>query len=163
MKVTLHAICLVIAVALAPTLFAFLRIFGVKANIFLIYVIIAGFYATKREGIWLGLIFGLVYDIIVGRVIGLCGILYMLAGFFTVLICENLIRRSNALVIMLCTAVGTVIFEGISGLVRSFFSENIGFLYSLRVIGIEAVFNGVLAFLLCIPLSRIFRRVSADN
>ena len=163
MKVTLHAICLIIAVALAPTLFAFLKIFGVKANIFLIYVIIAGFYATKQESIWLGLIFGLVYDITVGKAIGVCGILYMLAGFFTVLICENLIRRSNALVVMLCTAVGTVIFEGIQGLVRSLFVDNIGFLYSLRVIGTEAVFNGVVAFLLYIPLNRVFRRICDNN
>lgn len=155
MKVTLHAIYLILALALAPTLFAALQIFGVKPNLFLIYLIIAGFYVSKTEAIWLGLIFGFAFDLIVGRKIGLNGVLYMYACFFITLLCENMIRRTNAMVVVLCTVIWTVVFESVAALL----SGGAGILYCLKVIGIEAVYNSIIALMLYALLNRIFIRI----
>ncbi len=152
MKVSLHTIYLILAMALAPTLFAALEFFGVKPNLFLIYLVIAGFYVSKTEAIWLGLIFGFAFDLVVGMKIGLNGVLYMYACFFVTLLRENMIRRTNVTVIVLSTVVWTVVFEGIAAI----FSNSTDFLYCLRVIGIESVYNGVLSVVLYGLLNRFF-------
>lgn len=159
MRVTLHAIYLLLATMLAPTLFAALEVFGVMPNLFLVYIVIAGFYVSKNEAIWLGLIFGLVFDIIVGHAIGLNGILYMFACFLVVLFCENMIRRSNAVVTFLSVAVWTLVLESVSAI----FGGNGGFLNSIRIIGIEAVYNGVLSVILYILLGGLFERLSDEK
>ncbi len=155
MKVTLHTIYLILALSLSPTLFASLQIFGVKPNLFLIYLVIAGFYVSKTESIWLGLVFGFAFDLIVGMRIGLNGVLYMFACFFVTLLCENMIRRTNAVVIFLCTVIWTMVFEGIDALI----SGGTGFLYGAKVIGIEMIYNGALALLIYALLNRFFGRL----
>ena len=155
MRVTLHTAYLILALALSPTLFAFLQVLGVKPNLFLIYLVIAGFYVSKTESIWLGLVFGFAFDLIVGMKIGLNAVLYMFACFFVTLLCENMIRRSNAVVVFVCTVLWTVVFEGIAAVLSS---AN-GMLYILKVLGIEAVYNGVLALVVYAVLSRLFVRL----
>ena len=159
MKATLHAIYLLLAVMLAPTLFVMLEVFGVKANPFIVYTVFAGFYVTQREGIWLGLIYGLMYDIIVGVNVGLNGILFMFVCFLTVLFCENMIRRSNVVMSVICVAVWTVIVSGIN----SMFSAVSGIGYKLSVIGIEALYNGFVMLLLYVPMTRIFRKLYEEK
>lgn len=163
MKATVHAIAALLLLALSPTLFAFCEIFGVKPNLFLVYVIMAGFYASKQEAIWLGLIFGFLFDIIVGRAIGLSGILYMFACFFVTLLCENLIKRSNLIVVFACVVLGTVIFEGAAALFRNISAGDIGFLHIGKVIGIESAYNGILSVLLYVPLKKTFVRVYSEK
>lgn len=155
MRATLHAIYLLLAATLAPTLFSFLQICGVKPNLFLIYIVTAGFYVSKTESVWLGLIFGFVFDIIVGMKIGLNGVLYMFACFFVTLLCENMIRRSNALIIFLCTVIWTILFEGIAAIL----SGGTGLLNGLKVLGIESIYNGVLSLIMYVPLSRLLGRL----
>lgn len=154
MKVTLHTIYLILAMVLSPTLFAALPIFGVKPNLFLIYLVLAGFYVSKKEGIWLGLIFGFAFDIIVGRKIGLNGVLYMYACYFVVLLRENMIRRTNAIVVVLCVAIWTVIFEGITAV----FGGG-GVIYALKTLGIEAAYNSGLALVFYGLLHGIFGKI----
>ncbi len=159
MKATLHAIYLLFAVALAPTLFAHLQVFGVKPNIFLIYIVIAGFYVSKTEGIWLGLITGFLFDIIVGVNIGLNGILYMFACFLVTVLCENMIRRSNALLVAITVMIWTAILESIAAI----FCGGAGIWQSLKVVGTECIYNGVLSVIIFILLKGIFGRLYGEN
>ncbi len=155
MKVTLHTIYLILALCLSPTLFSALPIFGVKPNLFLIYLVIAGFYVSKTESIWLGLVFGFAFDLIVGMKISLNGVLYMFACFFVTLLSENMIRRTNGIVVFLCTAVWTLVLEGIN----AFLMGGAGFLSGLKVIGIETAYNGVLALVIYAVINRFFVRI----
>lgn len=159
MKVTLHTVYLILALALGPTLFAFLQPFGIKPNLFLIYLVVAGFYVSKTEAIWLGLVFGFALDLLVGVKIGLNGVLYMFACFFVTLLCENMIRRSNAVVVFLCTAIWTVIFEGIAAVL----SSAGGFVHIIRVLGIEALYNGVIALIVYLLLNKLFLRIYGEK
>ncbi len=159
MKVTLHTVYLILALALGPTLFAYLQPFGVKPNLFLIYLVVAGFYVSKTESIWLGLVFGFALDLLIGVKIGLNGVLYMFACFFVTLLCENMIRRSNALVVFLCTALWTVVFEGITAML----SNAGGVVHIIKVLGIEAVYNGIIALLVYLLLNRLFLRLYGEK
>lgn len=159
MKATLHSVYLLLATMLAPTLFAVIEICGVKPNLFLIYLVFSGFYVEQKEAIRLGLVFGLVYDIIVGSTLGVNTILFMFVCFLTVLFCENLIRRSNALLSVLCVAVWTVIVEAINFA----FSDVTGFWNGALVIGIEVLYNGIVMLLIYIPLSNLFKRLYEEK
>ena len=155
MKATLHTGYLFIALMLSSTLFAVLEVFGVKPDLFLIYIVFAGFFVPQKEAVWLGFIYGLLNDIIIGQNIGLNGIIYMFICFFTVLFCENMIRRNNAVLSFICVALWTIFAEG----VNSFFSPVSGLIYKISVIGIEAVYNGALMLALYCPLSKLFGKL----
>ncbi|MBE7011443.1 MAG: rod shape-determining protein MreD [Ruminococcaceae bacterium] len=155
MKGILHTVYLLIAIILSTTLFAAMDLFGVKPNMFIIYLVIAGFYVSQKEAIWLGMIYGLFYDIIVGHCLGLNGILFMFECFFTVLFCENMIRRSNVVISAIAIVWWTILIEGINAL----FSPVNGILHILYVIGIEAVYNSVLMLIVYAPLNGFFRRL----
>ena len=155
MKVTYHAIYLIIAAMLSTTLFVVLEAFGVSPNPFLVYIVFAGFYISKNEAIWIGLIFGLIYDIIIGVNLGLNGILYMFASFLVVLSCENLISRNNALVTAVFVAVWTIILEGISAV----FTGSGGALNAIKIIGIEMIYNGLLGCLLYLILNKTYEKL----
>ncbi len=155
MKATLHTGYLLIALMLSSTLFAVLEVFGVKPNLFLIYIVFAGFFIPQKEAIWLGFIYGLLNDIIVGKNFGLNGIIFMFICFFTVLFCENMIRRSNAVLSFICVAVWTIFAE----FINSLFSPVTGIVHKMFVIGVEAVYNGFLMLIIYIPLNNLFKRL----
>ena len=155
MRVTYHSIYLFLAAMLSTTLFTALEIFGVSPNLFITYIVFAGFYVSKNEAIWLGLIFGFVYDIIVGASVGLNGILYMFACFLVVVSCESVIRRNNALVTFIFVAIWTIVLEGINAL----FSPAGGFLSSIKIIGVEIFYNGIIAVILYLALRRKYERL----
>lgn len=155
MKATLHAGYLLIALMLSSTLFAVLEVFGVKPNLFLIYIVFAGFFIPQKEAIWLGFIYGLLNDIIIGENMGLNGIVFMFICFFTVLFCENMIRRSNAILSFICIIIWTIFAEG----VNSLFSPVRGVFYKISVIGIEALYNGFLMLMFYVPLNKLFRKL----
>ncbi len=155
MRVTYHAIYLLLATMLSTTLFTALDVFGVIPNLFLIYIVFAGFYLSKGEAVWLGLIFGLVYDIVVGVNIGLNGILYMFTCFLVVQSCESLISRNNAIVTVVFVALWTIVLEGINAL----FGSGGAIVSSIKIIGIEMIYNGVLAIILYFTLSKAYDKL----
>ncbi len=159
MKLTLHTIYLILAMALSPTLFSALPLWGVKPNLFLIYLVVAGFYVSKTESIWLGLVFGFAFDLIVGMKIGLNGVLYMFACFFVVLLGENMIRRTNALVVFICTALSVFVFDGINAILRG----GIDFKWGLLTLGIEMAYSGVLSLVVYATLNKLFVRIYGEK
>ena len=155
MRVTYHAVYLFLAALLSTTLFTALEIFGVSPNLFIIYIVFAGFYVSKTEAIWLGLVFGFVYDIIVGANVGLNGVLYMFACFLVVVSCDNVIRRNNAIVTFIFTAVWTAVLEGINAI----FGPVSGIWSAIKIIVVEIFYNGTLAVVLYLALKRTYERL----
>lgn len=155
MKATVHIIFLLIALFFSPTLFSNLEIFNASPNIFLVYIVFAGFFAQQKEAVWLGFVYGIFYDITVGANFGLNGILMMFVCFLTVLFCEYMIRRSNIIIKFIAVAFWT------------FFVENINFIFSnsdwcmktFSVIGAEILYNGLILLALYIPITKIFNRM----
>ncbi|MEG2670006.1 MAG: rod shape-determining protein MreD, partial [Oscillospiraceae bacterium] len=101
MRILCYGIGLLILSVFQPTLIKSLAIYGITPNLFLIVAVIFGFLRGKNEGAIGGFVLGLVFDLLVGRFIGLNAILYMYIGFCTGLLGEYYFRQSGVLVAMI--------------------------------------------------------------
>lgn len=163
MKVTLNAVCLFVFAVLLPTLFPAVEILGVMPNLFLVYVIIAGFFVRPENALRIGVVSGFVYDILAGHAFGFNTVMYMLVCLFVSLFYENMIRRINILLIALSVVLGTFIFEGIYGFFVYFLNGGVEFLQFLKELGIEAFYNAVIAFILYLPLKSAMTKVYSEK
>ena len=86
-------IYLVMAGILAPLVqeafFNEMRLFGVKPDLALIFVVTFSLILTERQALVLGLAEGLFVDILFGRVLGVYGLLFMFTGFLCALLFKD--------------------------------------------------------------------------
>ena len=69
-----------------------MRLFGVKPNLALIFVVTFAIIMEERGALILGLAEGLYVDILFGRVLGVYGLLFMFTGFLCALIFKGLFK-----------------------------------------------------------------------
>ncbi|MBQ9757948.1 MAG: rod shape-determining protein MreD [Clostridia bacterium] len=156
MKTTLHGAFLLAFSIFQATLIDCIEIFSVKPNLFLIYVIIVCTFCGKSEGAVLGAFFGLVLDLLVGRLWGLNAILMMLLGFFTAYFCERVLRDNNILVVLLMVLAETVLYEIVYGFIYYLTLDGGNFFaILLRIIIPEGFYNMIVT----IPVYFIVRRM----
>ena len=85
-------------------LFSWFTIAGIKPNVFIILVLYIGLYAGRRVGSALGIVFGLLLDIFMGRQIGISGILLGTVGFAGGYLDKNFSKDSKITIILMCIA-----------------------------------------------------------
>ena len=119
--------------------FSWFTIAGVKPNLFVIYILFVGLFAGKKLGLVLGIILGFFIDIVIGRQIGISGIMLGIIG----------------LIIMLMIAGSTIIYEVGSYifniLVLDITPEIINF---VKILLIETIYN----LLITIVIYGLFQR-----
>lgn len=111
MRILILSLILIIEIILESTILPFIEIKSVAPNLMLITIISMGLIYGKREGIFLGLIGGLLYDILFGRILGVYGLIYMLIGYFMGISSEK-VYRENRLIPLLFTIMGTLVYHG---------------------------------------------------
>lgn len=160
LDIIFYAVWLLIAALLQPTVMRWMEIFGIGPNIFLIFVIAAALIRGKRAGAVCGLVFGLVLDMLVGRMIGVNALIFMYAGFLVGILCERFISGTESLTAaviifsmsLLCGIVYYIAYSMVWG--------DIGFFKGIfRVVLPEALYTGVLGLLLFAPIRKSFRLI----
>lgn len=155
MKYLYYAILIFLLSVFQPTLITEISVFGINANIFLISVLIVGFFRGKYEGAVYGLVSGFVYGLVSGNIIGFDGIIYMYLGLIAGALSEGFFQTSNIII-----AIGAVFIasfaEGIiKYLVHMMLFDGVKFWFTLyRVILVESLYNTVMT----IPMFYIIRR-----
>ena len=82
-KKTITSILIIlIAFLLQTTVFRALELAEVVPNLLLIVTISYGYIRGRTHGMWIGLVCGLMLDMMYESVIGLCGFIFMTIGFF---------------------------------------------------------------------------------
>lgn len=149
MKVVHYGIWLFLLCVFQPTLLKAISIFGIHPNAFLVFIVLVGFLRGRREGAVCGLIFGFVYDLLIGRLIGLNAILFMYTGFLAGLLGENYFRESNVLVIMGTVVLATVLTGSVYYLAYLMIWGDIQLGYTMiRTILPECAYNAALTCVL---------------
>lgn len=114
MKKVISIICLIIAFFiiyfLQANFFSWFTIAGVKPNLFVVFILFIGLFAGKKIGAILGLILGIYLDLLVGRTIGITGIMLSLIGLLGEYLDKNFSKESR-LTIMLMVIGTTAIYE----------------------------------------------------
>ena len=95
---------------LQSNFFTWFTIAEVKPNLFVIFVLFIGLFAGKKLGLVLGIIFGFFLDIVIGRQIGISGIMLGIIGILGEKLDKNFSKESR-ITIMLMIIASTLIYE----------------------------------------------------
>ena len=95
MKLLHHVVWLILIAILQPALINALSVFGVNGNVFLLFIVLIGFFCGRMQGMLCGILFGLVYDIYVGRFIGTDMLIYLFIGYFSAVVSDRFYGRPN--------------------------------------------------------------------
>lgn len=164
MKVTIHGVFLLLFSVFQATWLDCIEIFGVKPNLFLVYLITICCFCSKTEGMTLGAVLGLLLDLLIGRFWGLNAVLGAITGFFLAGFCEGVLRNNNIFIVLLLAFFGSVIYEAIYGFVSFVFGTDMRLGFKLvRFILPEALYNVFAAFVLYFPIKKFTKLLYVDK
>ena len=135
--------------------FTWFTIAGVQPNVFVIFILFIGLFAGKKLGLIFGLLIGFFLDIVIGRQVGISGIVLGLIG----LIGEHLDKsfsKESKITIMLMIAGSTIIYE-VACYVFSIVTLNINIeMFSfIKILLIEVLYNLLLTIILYPLIQRL--------
>ncbi len=164
MKYLYYALWLILLTLLQPTLICNLELFGIAPNLFLCFVVIAGFYRGVYEGGICGMVFGLVYDILLGEMIGINAMLYLYLGVGAGILGIGYFGGEKRLAITVSAGVGTLGAALVYYLVRKIAAGDISFVTAFFRIGLlEAIYQMPVAFLLSFGADKSMRWMKMEK
>jgi len=165
-RILAYTICIFLIILLQSTVFDYIKIFNVKPNLIIVFVVSVALLRGNVEGAIIGFVTGLCQDMISGKLLGL----YSLLGLYLGLIIGSVnkrLYRENFFVIIFFAFISTVVYESIVYLLTSFRSivENpVIMLFPFKnIILPEAVYNSIISiliYILVIKLNDSFEDVS---
>lgn len=133
---------------LQENFFNWFTIAGIKPNLFVIFILFIGLFAGKKIGAILGLIFGVYLDLLLGRTIGVSGIMLGLIGLLGEYFDKNFSKESRV-TIMLMIIGSTIIYELGSYV---FHIINLGLNFEMwsfgKILLVEVIYNSILVIIL---------------
>lgn len=150
-KTIINIVLILIAIfiyILQANFFSWFNIAGIMPNLFVIFILFIGLFATRTMGTIYGLIVGLLLDLIIGTKIGIYSIGLGLIGFLSALFDKNFSKDSR-MTLMVMVVVATAIFEVLCYLLNYLFvSIQIEILNFIKILIIEMIFNLILTIIL---------------
>lgn len=128
-------------------------LFGVVANIGIVFVVSLGILCGQKIGITIGISYGLLMDILFGKALGIYTFLFFLIGFFCGKISKGFSKENKSSVLMI-VAITTLAYEALC-----YFIFMLVYGYDLALFGaiwtilFECVYNLFIATLLFKPFS----------
>lgn len=120
-------------------------LFGVKANIGIVFVVALSILCGQSVGISVGIAYGVLSDILFGKAFGIYTLLFLLVGFF----CGKMSRgfsKENKTALVMSTAGTTIVFEILSYLVFIFvYGYEMELFAMIKTILLECIYHIVIA------------------
>ncbi|MBS4535870.1 rod shape-determining protein MreD [Clostridium sp. D2Q-14] len=133
---------------LQSTIYQYIAIFDIMPNTNLILIILIALFTNKKVGGIVGLIIGMIQDILFGNVIGIHGLIYFFVGYL-IGMANSAISKDNSIASFLLTFITTICTNILFFFIYYFSSANITFIQMLKEITIvEAIYNSILAIFL---------------
>lgn len=152
MKKFLSIICLILAFFviyfLQANFFTWFTISGVMPNLFIVLVLFIGLFIGKKLGLVFGLLFGIYLDLLLGKSVGISGIMLGIVGLLGEYMEKNFSKESRVTIILM-VAGSTVIYE-IGCYIFQILKWNIliEIIPFIRTLIIEVIFNIALVIIL---------------
>lgn len=157
-KVFIYIVTVYLILLLQSTVFSYLKIFNVKPNLLLVFVVSMALLRGNVEGAIIGFFAGLAQDMLFGKAIGFYAVLGMYTGLITGSVNKRLYRE-NILVGIFFTFLSTLVYESLVFIphvaVNGF--KDVYFAYE-RIILPEALYNCAAAIIIYILAIRIHYR-----
>lgn len=133
---------------LQVNIFSTFTIAGVKPNLFVIYVLFIGLFANQFLGISLGVVFGIILDLLYGKTIGISAVMLCIIGYLGSYFDKNF-SKENKLTIIFMVAGSTLIYElgtyFLNSIILEFSRE---YLYFIKIVVLEILYNVLLSIIL---------------
>lgn len=155
LAIVLLIVSFLIIYFLQSNFFTWFTIAGVQPNLFVIFILFIGLFAGKKLGLIFGLVIGFFLDIVIGRQIGISGIVLGLIGLIGEHLDKNFSKESK-ITIMLMIAGSTIIYE-VACYVFSIVTLNINIeiLNFIKILLIEVLYNLLLTIILYPLIQRL--------
>ena len=126
---------------LQANFFSWFTIASIKPNLFIIYILFIGLFAGKKLGLVLGILFGFFIDVVIGRQIGISGIMLGIIGLIGEYLDKNFSKESR-ITIMIMIACSTIIYEVGCYIFNIITLEmNLEIISFARILLIEVIYN----------------------
>jgi rod shape-determining protein MreD len=154
-KIVVYSICIYSFMLLQSTVLDYVKIYGIKPNLLLVFIISVALLRGNVEGAAVGFFAGLTHDVIGGKVLGF----YSLLGMYTGLILGSVNRRlyrENIFLAVFFTFLSSIVYEGLV----CFFGvgtksyENLLYLFRSFILP-EAIYNSIVSIFIFIFIVRI--------
>lgn len=155
MKISVHSIFLLFFLIVQATWFEAIALFGIKPNLFIVYIVTLSCFCSKKEGAVTGFFFGLMLDFMIGKVIGLNAVLMLLMGLFIAYFCERVIRKNTVFIVMLIVLLASFFYELLYYIVSFVGDLNFKAVF-LKTLVPECIFNSIIS----IPIYGIIKKLS---
>jgi len=133
---------------LQANFFTWFTINGVMPNLFIIFVLWIGLFIGKKLGFIFGIIFGIYIDFVIGKELGITGIMLGLIGLLAEYIDKNFSKDSR-MTVMIIVAISTVIYEiGIYTFQIINYGGTLEIIPFIKILCIEILFNVILVIIL---------------
>lgn len=155
-KILIYSVVVFILLLIQSTILNYIRIYNVKPNLILVFIIAVSLLRGSLEGAVLGFFAGLAQDMLSGKAIGIYALLGMYAGLISGSVNKRLYRE-NILVCVFFTFIISIVYEFIIFMPTAIFNgyENIPYVLK-RIILPEAIYNSafsVIIFILAVKIS----------
>ena len=147
---------------LQVNVFSYFTIAGISPNLFIIYILFIGLYATQFLRISFGVIFGLILDLIFGRTIGISAVMLCVVAYLGSYFDKNFSKESRLTIIFMVIG-STLIYEFGAYFLNSIILEfDRELLYFTKIVVIEILYN-ILITIILYPLIQKFGYVIDRN
>lgn len=157
MKALFYILWYSILIIFQTTFLNYAEIFNVKPNLMLIFVVLICYFINIKKGVIIGGIMGFLYDILVGKYIGLNTLMFMYIGFLICLFNEKVLKQPRILI----SVVSVFVFSNIVGLIYFLIHSlavsefNFTFLY-MSIILPESIYSTIVS----IPMYLLIKKTS---
>jgi len=139
------------------TLFQHFRVFDVLPNTTLILIVVFSILWGKNKGAVIGLITGLIQDVVLGSIIGANALIYMFIGM-SIGRLENSIFKDNSLTPVFFTTLATISYHFLFYLIMYITNIQFSFFQLFKqIIVIETVYNAIISIFIYKLIYHLFR------
>ena len=150
-KLVINIVLILVALIiyyLQSNFFTWFNIAGVMPNLFIIFVLFIGLFASRTVGTIYGVAIGLVLDLLLGLQIGINAVTLGLVGFLAGIFDKNCSKDSR-MTIMIMVLGSTFLAEALNYLLNyMFLSINVEIVNFIIILVIEIVYNLILTIIL---------------
>lgn len=158
MTVFLIFLTIILNLVLQSTVLPYFEILGKVPNTGLIIVVIIALAKGRYYGGLLGMLMGLLQDILFSPTIGVNAMIYFFAGFLIGYI-EDTFARDSLINIIIFTALGTIYYNIFYSLHMYFLNRPITLIYAVEsVFSFEVIYNCLLAVL----IYKLFQKIISE-
>ncbi|MCX7748190.1 MAG: rod shape-determining protein MreD [Clostridia bacterium] len=155
LKVISISIYIFILALIQSTVLEYARIFHVKPNLLIVFVISYAFIRGSLEGAVVGFFAGLVQDIASGKVLGLYTLLGLYLGLAMGSVNKRLYRE-NVFLVVFFTFIASFVYETVVYLLIALTSGKFDIVFPLRSIILpEALYNSIVSILIFILVVKL--------